>query len=346
MRDLLTDRETAKILGRSTSSLYRTVSYFDKYDDDEWELEEGEHFEFATRSSEPSLRQRRFTEEGVEALARFYEKDKTGFLAVVMEALTHRRRRRKQMLVSRRITQEFIESDSTIEIRGELAFVDKKTTISILQTNGKGFNNSKGRLFGAGSLIGQEGLEIDKHFVLTEKNQRLWSQKGLASIAIDMGQNSSLTKSRKAWVEAVGEVVDDCFKTEINRIQAAPNRIERAVKGAKKAAHFRCQVTGRRMTRSNNLPLDGHHLFDKSTRPDLADLHDNILIVEGNVHTDFHSWNGSACCLPKHFLDYLSEVRLDLVDPANAAAARRYYKLVARLTKLQNNYEGSRLRYK
>ncbi len=345
MRDLLTDKEAAKILSRSTTSLYKTVRYFDKHDDDEWELLEGVHFEYLTNSGEPELRSRRFTEEGVEALASYYEKDNNGFLASVMEALTHRRRRRKQMLVSRRITQEFIESSHPVEVRGELAFVDRSTTINILQTNGKGLNNCKKRLFSNGSLEGQEGLEIGKQFLLTEEDEILWSQKGLASIAVDMSHNSSLKKSRRAWVDAVGDVVEDCFKMEIKRIQAAPMRLEKAISSAKRIANFRCQVTGRKKTRSNNLSLDGHHLFDKSTRPDLADLHDNILVVQGDIHSEFHSWKGSGPCFPKDFLDYLSEVRLDLVEPVNLAASKRYNKLVARLTKLQNNYQDNRLRY-
>ena len=46
MRELLTDRESAKILGIKISQLYDTVDFFDKYDDDPWDLVEGEHFEF------------------------------------------------------------------------------------------------------------------------------------------------------------------------------------------------------------------------------------------------------------------------------------------------------------
>ena len=49
MRDLLTDKETAKILGKRIDRLYKDVDFFDKYDDDEWELNEGEHFEFVAK---------------------------------------------------------------------------------------------------------------------------------------------------------------------------------------------------------------------------------------------------------------------------------------------------------
>ena len=250
------------------------------------------------------------------------------------------------MLVSRRITQEFIEAVPPPEIKGELAFVQRKTTINILQTNGKGLNNSEERLFQAGSLDGQEGLEIDKHFALSEDGQKTWSQKGIASIAIDMSRNSRISKARKAWMDAVGDVVEDCFSTEVKRISAAPQRIEKVISAAKKSAGQRCQVSGKRKTRTSQIQLHGHHLFDQATRPDLADLHENILVVEGNIHSEFHSWKKKESCEPKDFLNFLSDVRLDLVDPENKAAARRYNKLVARLTKLQKNYEGNHLKYK
>ena len=37
-RDLLTDRETAQILGKRIDRLYKTVEFFDSDDKDEWDL--------------------------------------------------------------------------------------------------------------------------------------------------------------------------------------------------------------------------------------------------------------------------------------------------------------------
>ena len=38
MRELLTDKETAKILGIRINQLHDTVDFFDRYDDDPWDL--------------------------------------------------------------------------------------------------------------------------------------------------------------------------------------------------------------------------------------------------------------------------------------------------------------------
>lgn len=343
MRDLLTDIETAKILGKRIDTLYKTVDFFDRHDDDEWELIEGEHFEFVQKTG--SIRERRFTEKGVEALARYLESTIPGLLDGVIELLTQRRLKRKRMLVSRRITQELLEKESVIAIKNGLAFVDKRTTIKILQTNGRGINNSIKRLIHSGSLEGQEGIEIEKHFLLDQKGKKAWSQKGIASIAIDMRNNSTITKSRKAWMDAVGDVVENCFSREIQRLESTEARITKAIKSAKKAASNTCQVTGKKRTRGNYIQIEGHHLFDKSTRPDLDDFHDNILVVESHLHRDFHCWNRSGSCTPKDFMDYLNSARTDLIDSVNSRAAERQSMLFSRLHRLQKNYEDFKLRY-
>ena len=51
MRELLTAQETTRILGlRTTTQLYKIVDFFDSDPEDEWDLVEGEHFEFAGTS--------------------------------------------------------------------------------------------------------------------------------------------------------------------------------------------------------------------------------------------------------------------------------------------------------
>jgi len=241
--------------------------------------------------------------------------------------------------------QTSLKATSLIRVRGNLGFVMRKACINILQTNDKGMNYSVKRLQKAGSLEGQEALEIEKHYLKTDEGETIWSQKGIASIAIDMQNNATFNKSRKAWIRAVGDVVEGCFKAEIKRINAAPRRIEKTISSAKSHAGHRCQITGKKQTRGNNLKLDGHHLFDRTTRPDLADLHENILVIEEGIHTQFHIWKGSGACEPKDFLHYASEVRIDLFDSSNSRAMDRFNKLTIRLTKLQKNYENYHLRY-
>lgn len=101
MRDLLSDTEAAKILGKRRTQLYRIVDLFDAKDDDEWNLEEGAHFECAGPAvpGSPEQRPRRFTEEGVEALARSIENhEQPNLLSLVRDRLFQARKKRKQLL--------------------------------------------------------------------------------------------------------------------------------------------------------------------------------------------------------------------------------------------------------
>ena len=344
MRDLLTDTEAARILGKRRPQLYRIVDKFDQDPDDEWELEEGVHFEFAGPAvpGTDGKRPRRFTEEGIEALARYIEAhERSGLLQAVKERLFQVTKKRKQLLVSRRITQEFVEAGGTVEIRGQLAFVTRKSTVAILQTNYKGLGNSWERLRMAGTAEGEQALEIGKDFLESEERQLLFSQRGVAAVARDMRANSKITKARQAWIEAVGEVVESCFQAEIRYLT---DGAERALKRAKSAAGHRCEVTGKKSSRQTRIDLAGHHLFDRSSRPDLIDLTDNILVIVPDLHRDFHNWKPGACC-PNDFLKFINSARSDLFDPVNSRSMTRLHNLTRRLNRLQNEREGDKLRY-
>lgn len=344
MRDLLSDKETARILGKRIDRLYRIVDAFDADPDDEWNLEEGIHFEFSGPAVPGSTgkRPRRFSEEGIEAIARYLESnEQQGFLDWVRERLFQAKKKRKQLLVSRRITQEFIEAGGSIEIRGALAFVTRRSTVSILQTNHLGFNNAWERLRIAGTAEGEEALEINKDFLENDERQLLLSQRGIAAVARDMHRNSRITKARQAWIEAVGEVVESCFQAEIRYLTEGADR---AVKRAKAAAGHRCEVTGKKSSRQTRIDLAGHHLFDRTSRPDLVDLADNVLVILPELHRDFHSWKPGPCC-PNDFIKFISTARADLFDPVNSRSMARLHSLTRRLNRLQTEREGKNVRY-
>ena len=78
-------QETARILGISAKKLSSICQFFDADADDEWELIEGEFFEY-----EPGqARSRRFYEESVMAMAKYLEEKEGGsILAKIYEFFT------------------------------------------------------------------------------------------------------------------------------------------------------------------------------------------------------------------------------------------------------------------
>lgn len=119
MRDFLTDQKTAKLLGKRIDQLYKIIDAFVAAPDDQWDLNEGKHFEYISAPVDAFGRRKRgFTEEGVEAIARYLEATEScGLLQKILDKLTHWKTKRKQLLVHRRMTQAFLTVSETLIFR-------------------------------------------------------------------------------------------------------------------------------------------------------------------------------------------------------------------------------------
>jgi hypothetical protein len=55
-----------------------------------------------------------------------------------------------------------------------------------------------------------------------------------------------------------------------------------------------CSVTQRKPKAADRNPieLEAHHLFDAASRPDLAALEDNLLVISAALHRNVHKWMG------------------------------------------------------
>jgi hypothetical protein len=356
-RDAFSDKEAAKMLGIPVTKLYRICDFFDAAADDPWELIEGEFFEY-----EPGqARKRRFYEEGVIAIAKYLEETEGGsFLAKLKEFFTHHRARVTRALVQRRIIQ-VTQDRSALVIRGDLVFLQQRSVMRVLGTNGKGMAGTVRRIQEeSAGLEGAEGLEIDVHFADIDSNEnrcnenrgnenRHWSQRGIARLARTMQDRGRITKARKAWVKAVADVAEDCFEVQRKMLESHDARVRAAMDRARSKAKS-CAVTQQKPTAadSNPIELEVHHLFDAATRPDLADQEENLLVISSALHRNFHKWMGQYPCEPKDFVDYL--LRNELTHFEGSASTRvrqeqRQQKLIHRLELLQVCYEGNKLCY-
>jgi hypothetical protein len=346
-RDAFSDKEAAKMLGVSVTKLYRICDFFDSDPDDAWDLIEGEFFEY-----EPGqARKRRFYEEGVMAIAKYLEETEGGsFLARLKEFFTHHRARVTRALVQRRIIQ-VTQDRSTLVIKGDLVFLQQRSVVRVLGTNGKGMSGTLRRIEEeSAGLDGAEGLEIDVHFAdFDELDGRHWSQRGIARLARTMHERGRITKARKAWVKAVADVAEDCFEVQRKVLESHEARVKAAMDRARSKANG-CAVTQQKPkpNDSNPIELEAHHLFDASSRPDLAALDDNLLVISAALHRNFHKWIGNRPCEPSDFVDYLLRNELTHFDGSPSTRSRqeqRQQKLIHRLELLQARYEGNRLLY-
>ena len=346
-RDAFSDKEVARMLGISPTKLYRICDFFDADPDDAWDLIEGDFFEY-----EPGqARKRRFYEEGVMAIAKYLEETEGGsVLARLKEFFTHHRARVTRALVQRRIIQ-VTQDRSSLVIRGDLVFLQQRSVVRVLGTNGKGMASTLRRIEEeSASLDGAEGLEIDVHFAdFDDLDGRHWSQRGIARLARTMHERGRITKARKAWVKAVADVAEDCFAVQRKVLESHEARVRSAMLRARHKARA-CAVTQQKPSAADQNPieLEAHHLFDAATRPDLAALDENLLVISAALHRNFHKWMGNRPCEPKDFVDYLLRNELAHFQGSARTRARqeaRQQKLIHRLELLQAQYEGNRLLY-
>ena len=331
---LIPDVETAKILNIKLKKLYYYCDRFDENSSDEWELIEGEHFEWLSKD----IRKRLFYENGAMAIAKYMqekvqENRVLGFLDNVREALTNRRKKVRQQLVKRRIYSEFATLDDAT-VRGELVFLGRKQIIKILATNGKGLNYAIRREQENANLSGREPMEIGVHFDTIDRETQ-WSQRGVARIAQNMAENLQ-QKSRRAWVDAVYEIVQDAVREQKLFLEGSKARVARTMKQAKEAARNTCQVTLKQRTAANPFNLAAHHLFDKSSRPDIADELSNLLVMQEEIHIGFHRCHGSKACEPSDFIDYITSVEIERFSTQKQQ--KHLTALVNRLERIQKTY--------
>lgn len=336
---LLSDQETASILRINIKKLYKICDFFDKDVDDEWDLVEGEHFEWVRKD----VKKRQFYEAGAVALAKHLQEVETqGFFASlvdeVLEAFTHRRKRIRRHLVRRQVSIEFSSLDDA-SLTPELVFLERPKIIRILRTNGKGVNASIKRIQNNNSLEGQEQLQPGKHFNLIGNNQ-YWSQIGIVSLAQDMSQNHGRRSraSRKAWTDTVFEEIEDAIKEQRKYLESSESRIKKAMEKAKKIADNTCQVSLQRRTAAQPFDLHVHHLFDRSSRPDLADVLDNLLVMHSEIHQGFHRWHGIESCEPKDLIEYLFHAEGSKFETKRST--RNLDALVIKLERIQSFFEN------
>jgi len=344
-RDSFSDKEAAKALGIYRPRLYKICNFFDANSKNEWKFIKGEHFEY-----EPGQAgKRRFYKEGIVVIAKYLEEaDGRSFLAQLKGFFIHHLDRLIRARVQRCIVQA-TQDRSALVTRGDLLFLPEHSVVRILGTNKKGITNTIRRIEEEDtSLKGAEGLEVGVHF-FDDALGRYWSPRGIVRLARTMCEKGCLTMELKAWVGAVAHEGEGCFEAQRKQLESHAARVRSAKENARCKAKA-CAVTKQKPNAAadNSIELEAHHLFDAATRPDLATLDENLLVITSAVHRNFHQWLGKRPCEPKDFLDYVERNKLACFKDSPSTGdrqKRRYQKLVHRLRMLQFRYEGNRLLY-
>ncbi|WP_247216059.1 hypothetical protein [Synechococcus sp. C9] len=270
--------DLAKALEITLERLYEIIDIFDADPDDEWDLKEGDHFVWLSKSAKTRL----FSEIGAYAIAKYLDAHtQSSIWARIKEFIT----RHKERLRNSFISQKVIDNSSSLTRRNNRWFVSRKETIAILCTSPARFNKAFEDLQRT-----IRPLTLGEDFDDFE-GEWYYSLSGFERIARALGQELK-AKDRREWCKAAEIVAPKTLLALAHKIELRDNAIRKAMERARRRDKDTCQITGQKPAPHNPINMTVHHIYSKEHFPDLAESMDNLITLTEPVHKEFHCWNG------------------------------------------------------
>ncbi len=297
----ITSIELAKALEISTDELRNICTFFDKYDDDEWSLEEGIDYTIGAYGT------KLFSPKGaVEICNYLIATKKRPVYTRVKRWVLQQDQRLKALMIAKQI-EEARQTKGKLVFKNDRAFLSPRGCRDLL---GLGTRQDILRDAFSNAIkdpnINKESIKIGVDFFedeeSTERRKKRLKREvkkdyyltGTAITVVSRQLESRLTQEhRKKWMHDVKnfapKVLAQLEKHEAERAI----RIKQAKDRVKRRAKKICQITGLKQE-DNRINLAVHHLFDVSTYPDLAETECNLLVMDERIHNEFHVWMGGT----------------------------------------------------
>jgi hypothetical protein len=302
-KEIFTIREAELIqwLSISHKRLDEIVSFFDADPNDDWDLVEGDDYQFVNKEK----KLRNFSPKGAFKIASYIEKnEKRGIFYKFKEFFTKHDQKIRRSLARKLIFAELIDSGE-IQVYQGVAMIHKQSLRRILETNGAKLNKTVNHL----QQRTDKPLELGVDFYEDEKREFWFSESGIVMISKSMSETLT-NKSRQEMCKMIAmefplafkeiqENLDDDTKQKIE--------IEKAKKRAKTRDKNTCQVTGQKPDKDVEFNLAVHHLYSVQKYPHLATLDLNLVTIKEEIHQEFHGNLGGfhQPCTIEDFIEFL-----------------------------------------
>ena len=302
-KEIFTIREAELIqwLSISHKRLDEIVSFFDADPNDDWDLVEGDDYQFVNKEK----KLRNFSPKGAFKIASYIEKnEKRGIFYKFKEFFTKHDQKIRRSLARKLIFAELTDSGE-IQVCQGLAMIHKQSLRRILETNGSKLNKTVNHL----QQRTDKPLELGVDFYEDEKREFWFSESGIVMISKSMSETLT-NKSRQEMCKTIAmefplafkeiqENLDDDTKQKIE--------IEKAKKRAKTRDKNTCQVTGQKPDKDVQFNLAVHHLYSLQKYPHLATLDLNLVTIKEEIHQEFHGNLGGfhQPCTIEDFIEFL-----------------------------------------
>lgn len=300
----------AKALEISKERLAEICDFFDQDPNDDWELIEGEHYEWGVNKT------RMFSPEGSLEICNYLlehgQKERSLFTRVKRWVL-QQDKQHKELMVGLRV-HEAGETKGSIVYQNGRAFLAPKACRDILGLGTR--QDILKRTFS--ELQRSENTEIESlrinHDFLEQESAIYLSGSGLASVGKQLSVRLT-QRHRQAWVKAVEEAAPKTLALIEKEENSKKERREAAERKARERCKNRCEITNKRQD-VEGFNLAVHHLYCKSVYPNLADEAYNLLVLDEQIHKHFHKWMGGSKvpCTPEDMERYVAEFATTLFN--------------------------------
>jgi hypothetical protein len=318
----ITATELAEALDISEERLVDICDFFDSDPDDDWELIDGVHFQKGPFGS------RIFSPKGAVEICNYLEHNKTErpLLKRWKRWLLQRDRKLKGLMIAKQLQEISSLGDGQIVYEFNRAFLSPKACRGVLGLGTR--QDVLNRTFSEiqrHENVDLEPLKINEDFLVEADDHKYFSRSGLASVGRQLGVRLT-QKHRQEWVKVVAEYAPKALVT-LEKFEAdKEKRIRKAMDTVRKQARGRCQITRRRQC-VEKFDLEVHHLFDRHTYPELADMEVNMIAIASDIHAHFHQWHGGSkvSCTVEDMEKYIEEFsnslfqKTDLEQATNVA---------------------------
>ena len=295
------EAELIQWLSISHKRLDEIVSFFDADPNDDWDLVEGDDYQFVNKEK----KLRNFSPKGAFKIASYIEKnEKRGIFYKFKEFFTKHDQKIRRSLARKSIFAELTDSGE-IQVYQGVAMIHKQSLRRILETNGSKLNKTVNHL----QQRTDKPLELGVDFYEDEKREFWFSESGIVMISKSMSETLT-NKSRQEMCKMIAmefplafkeiqENLDDDTKQKIE--------IEKAKKRAKTRDKNTCQVTGQKPDKDVKFNLAVHHLYSVQKYPHLATFDLNLVTIKEEIHQEFHGNLGGfdKPCTIEDFIQFL-----------------------------------------
>jgi hypothetical protein len=316
----ITDKELADALDITVDKLVDICEFFDSDPDDDWELVEGIHFERGPFGSKI------FSPEGAVEVCNYLEqnKEERPLLKRWKRWLLQRDRKLKGLMISKRVQEISILGSSYLIYQSGKAFLAPRACREVLGLGKRqDILNRTFQELQRSENIEIEPLKINEDFLLEENDQRFLSRSGLAAVGKHLGVRLT-QRHRQEWVKVVADYAPKALMTLEKYEADKEKRIKIAMDKVRKQANKRCEITNRKQA-VYKFDLEVHHLFDKKSYPQVADMEVNLIAIASDIHAHFHQWMGgcNVSCTVEDMEKYIEEFSNALFPGGDAEQATK-----------------------